>query len=434
MSNSLQPFYQWLFWLSIVFLLTACRGEKSHEELLEIDRQTLKEALEADKVLLYKLIKVSIRDFYTQKSELPSTSTLGKTIAYALDQINKGASEVDIAWTDWIIAYKEYRALKEYTIQLDEDEFPTLLENLVGFYAGLRPASTHEEIGQLVSGWNADLEHATLSLLVLPTPYLGKDIALYEASQTDIENIPNNAWKTSFLTQRGLVYSLEGLYYLSEHEITRSIDWLEAHPNTDFLFLQDLYPEQSLSRSATWTGMHAANYLFRGIDRMMMEREVDQDKAVEDFEVFLADCQQLGLNNELIWIVQTYVGLHRGDHAKAIAALQQLKDSPLFSRSEKASMEEAIAYLEQKDPDSVLNGVYDRVFMTQLVTKYIFYKLSEIDWERVLKENEIPQAEKIIAFSTFLQEQGKTINKLTSVDALQDKGKDWYNKAKNMVQ
>ncbi|MEM9339988.1 MAG: hypothetical protein AAGA66_14720 [Bacteroidota bacterium] len=418
--------------LCMGLLLTTCSGEKTDQELLDEDLSVLNEALKRDKVLVYKLLKVTVRDHYTQKSDIPSTNTLSKAVRYSLNQINEGSSDVDISWTDWLKAYREYQSLKSYAISVDEDQFPTLLENLIAIYTD-QPLQSGEE-GTMLPGWTSDKEHSVLSFLTLPTKSLGKEIALYEASKTRTETLADDSWKAGFLTQRGILYSLEGLYYLSERELTESIAWLEDHPNAAFPFIRVLYKDRLLLAKDTWLGVHAANHLYRGIDRMMMEREKDNERALDDFEVFLVDCNELGWNDELVWIIQTYVGLKKQDREQAIAGLQQLKTSTIFGHSEQKSIDEAIAYLNKKDPDGALTGVYDKVFMAKLVTKYVFYKLSEIDWEKVLKENNVPQADKIIAFNQFINEQGKTLNKLTSVDQLKEKGKAWYDKAKDIVQ
>ncbi|MEM6831598.1 MAG: hypothetical protein AAF551_13900 [Bacteroidota bacterium] len=418
--------------LCLGLLLTTCSGEKTDQELLDEDLSVLNEALKRDKVLVYKLLKVTVRDHYTQKSDIPSTNTLSKAVRYSLNQINEGSSDVDISWTDWIKAYREYQSLKSYATDVDEDRFPTLLENLIAIYTD-QPLQSGEE-GTMLPGWTSDKEHSVLSFLTLPTKSLGKEIALYEASKTRTEILADDSWKAGFLTQRGILYNLEGLYYLSERALTESIAWLEDHPNAAFPFIRVLYKDRLLPAKDTWLGVHAANHLYRGIDRMMMEREKDNERALDDFEVFLVDCNELGWNDELVWIIQTYVGLKKQDPEQAIAGLQQLKTSTIFGHSEQKSIDEAMAYLNKKDPDSALTGVYDKVFMAKLVTKYVFYKLSEIDWEKVLKENNVPQADKIIAFNQFINEQGKTLNKLTSVDQLKEKGKAWYDKAKDIVQ
>ncbi len=423
-----------LILLIVAALLMTCSAEKSHQELLEEDQKALDEALTRDKVLIYKLIKVIVRDSYTKKSEIPTTSTLFKAVNYSLDQIDKGESEVDISWTDWIKAYQEYSALKSYAINVDEDQFPTLLDNLVAIYTHGAYVPQNADDNPLFPGWTSDLEHSALSFLVLSTKDLGKEIALYEASKTNTETLADDSWKAGFLTQRGIIYSLEGLYYLSEREITKSIGWLEANPNATFPLIKVLYGDKTLPDKDTWLGLHGANHLYRGIDRMMMEREVDNDKAIDDFEVFLEDCIQLGWDDELVWIIQTYVGLKSEDNARAIAALQKLKTSTLFNNSEQKAIDEAIVYLSEKDPESALNGVYDKVFMAKLITKYILHKLSEVDWEKILKENNVPEAEKIMAFNDFIKKQGETLDKLTSVDQLKEKGKEWYDKAKEIVQ
>lgn len=423
-----------LIYIVLTLLLTTCSEEKTDQQLLDEDRQTLQEALKRDKVLMYKLIKLTVRDHFTQKSEIPATNTLLKAVNYSLDQINDGSSEVDISWTEWLQAYQEYNSLKSYVIQEDEDQYPTVLENLVAFYTHQAYVPKEDQANPLFPGYTTDIEHSILSFVALPTKQLGKEIALYEASQTNTENLTDGSWKAGFLTQRGIIYSLEGLYYLSEAEITQSISWLEAHPNAAFPFIRVIYNNQPLPDRDTWLGLHAANHLYRGIDRMLMERQVDNDRAIGDFEVFLSDCNQLGWNDELIWIVQTYVGLKQKDHASAIAALERLRTSSLFSSSEQEAIDEAIAYLRENDEDGALKDVYDQVFMAKLITKYILHKLSEVDWDRVLRDNNVPEAEKIIAFNEFIKKQGDTLDDLTSIDDLKEKGKEWYEKAKEVVQ
>lgn len=66
-----------------------------------------------------------------------------------------------------------------------------------------------------------------------------------------------------------------------------------------------------LNDEQTHVAFHSMNYLFRGFDRMRMERKMDKERSLEDFEVFLNDMNKLGIQNELVWGITAYLNLKK---------------------------------------------------------------------------------------------------------------------------
>lgn len=67
----------------------------------------------------------------------------------------------------------------------------------------------------------------------------------------------------------------------------------------------------------------------------MMERDIDQERAIEDLGIFLRDVKNIGVDNEIIWTIETYVYLENEESDKAIASLTKLSMSSSLSSDDK---------------------------------------------------------------------------------------------------
>ena len=121
-------------------------------------------------------------------------------------------------------------------------------------------------------------------------------------------------------------------------------------------------------------------------------------------------------------------------------SLNKLKTSNLLSSDDKAKLNESIEYLKNRKSGKVLNGVYDKYFLSKIAAKYIFSILSKVDWEKVMKEQNVPHTEEI--FKTIdnlktmigkFEKYSSTENLKQTGDELKNKGKDFWNKAKELA-
>ncbi|WP_123803305.1 hypothetical protein [Flavivirga aquatica] len=190
----------------------------------------------------------------------------------------------------------------------------------------------------------------------------------------------------------------------------------------------------NLNNQQTHLGFHSLNHLFRGFDRLMMERDIDEKRALEDFEIFLKDAKEIGLDNEIIWSIETYLYLKNEENEKAVASLSKLKTSKLLSSNEKEKIDESIEYLKNRKSGKVLNGIYDKYFLSKIATKYMFSILSQVDWKKVLKEQNVPHTEDMFKTIEVLKEFIENLNKYSSTDNLKKTGESLWNKAKELVE
>lgn len=413
--------------LAFLFLFTlfihGCSSPSTDEELLDLDKQKLTENLAYDKITFYKFAKIAIRSSAVQDTTKPEYQQFGKhfnTVLNSLSNVNTEAGK-SISPVEAVLLYKDYRAVKGFVKETDEDIFPTLVEGINRIYGNKDKAFPLLVADEKTEAQN--IEHAILSMLVLATRDMGQPFALYECSKTQPELLPDHETKTLLEFVRGFLFFSNNLFYLSEDGLTRNIKWLDKNENIPLPYTKAFFGWRNLSDRQTHTAFHGLNYLFRGFDRLRMERKVDEERGLDDFEKFLEDTKKLGLETELTLAVESYLYLKREDKEKAVAALTKLKQSPLLSNSEKEAIEKTIVYVNDREAGKALNGVYDKMFLSKIATKYMFAVLVKIDWEKVLKDNKVPHTDEIFATVSKVRQMSNAVSSYTS-EATIEKGKN----------
>ena len=420
-----------IYYLVFLVLILSCSDEpNSDSELLKKDRRELSEHLKSFKVSSYKFGKIMIRASVADDN----TNSELKTSKVDIDRVsNKLVKEEELSVMDYISIYRDYKKMEEFIDQTDEDEFPTLFEaiNIIN-NDSISSNKFLLEGDQKIYAQN--IEHSILSIFVLLTKDLGKEIALYECFKTKPNLLPDSEIKTLLQFVRGFLFFQKNFYYLSENEISRNISWLNENNNIDLPYTRAFFKWGNLNNQDTHIAFHAINHLFRGFDRLMMEREIDEKRALQDFEKFLNDCNKIGLDNEVVWSVETYLYLKKEKNDKAIASLKKLKTSNLLSSSDKATIDESITYLENRKPESVLNGVYDKYFLSKIATKYMLSILTKIDWEKVLKEQNIQGTEQIFNTLRNFEDLIKKFENYPSTKDIEEKTSNLWDKAKELTE
>ncbi|MGV3547442.1 MAG: hypothetical protein ACO1N4_10285, partial [Pedobacter sp.] len=409
--------------LLLVLFFGGCSSVPTDEELLALDKEKLAEQLDYDKITFYKFAKIAVRSSAVQDTTKPEYQKFSKHLNNVLNSLSKveANSGKSISPIDALLLYKDYRAVKGFVKETEEDVFPTLVEGFNHIYGDKTNRVT------LLAG-NAktevqNIEHAILSMVVLATRDMGQPFALYECSKTQPELLPDHETKTLLEFVRGFLFFSDNLFYLSEDGLTRNIEWLDKNENVPLPYTKAFFGWRNLSDSQTHTAFHGLNYLFRGFDRLRMERDIDEERGLDDFEKFLEDTKKLGLETELTLAVESYLYLKREDKEKATAALNKLKQSSLLSNSEKEAIAKTIVYANDREAGKALNGVYDKLFLSKIATKYMISVLSKIDWEKVLKENNVPHTDKIFATVRRVRQMSNAVSSYTS-EATVEKGKN----------
>ncbi len=427
--------------LLLILTFSCSSNDKTDEELLENDKKELVESLDSYKVSTYKFAKILIRasaekdtispEFQSFKSDMDRI--FNKMIKYDLE------NPESLSVLDYISIYRDYKKMEDFVMKTDEDIFPTLIDAFNLTY-GDSISKQREYLKGEEKVYFQNVEHSILSAIVILSKGLGKEVSLYECSKTNPELLPDSEIKTLLQFFRGFLFFEKGLYYLSEDEISRNIDWLNNNKEVDLPYTKAMFQWTSLNNQQTHIAFHSLNHLFRGFDRLMMEREIDEKRALEDFEMFLKDAKEIGLSNEIVWSIETYLYLKNEEKEKAIIALNKLKTSKLLSANDKEKINESIEYVKNRESGKVLNGLYDRFFLSKIATKYMFSILSQIDWEKIMKAQNVPHTEEIFKtiektkhFIEKLEKYSSAENLKDAGNQLKNKGKSIWNKAKDLI-
>ncbi|RYG10729.1 MAG: hypothetical protein EOO07_21695 [Chitinophagaceae bacterium] len=171
-----------------------------------------------------------------------------------------------------------------------------------------------------------------------------------------------------------------------------------------------------------------------------MKRDIDEKRALEDFELFVKDANELGLENELVWCVESYLYLKREEPEKAIEALTKLQNSKMLSKDEREAITETITYLKVRESGAKLNTIYDKTVMTKIATSYVFAVLKKIDWEKVLEKQGVPHTKTVFASLKKYEAIADKVSSYTKDDALEqgkkavkEQGGNLINKAKDFL-
>ena len=420
-----------IYYLIFLALFYSCSNKpNSDKELLKKDKKELSEHLKSFKVSSYKFGKIMIRASVADNN----TNSELKSFKTNIDRVsNKLVKEEELSVIDYVSIYRDYRKMEDYINKTDEDEFPTLFEaiNIINSDS-INNKKVLLEGDQKIYAQN--IEHSILSIVVLLTKDLGKEIALYECYKTKPKFLADSEIKTLLQFIRGFLFFEKKFYYLSESEISRNISWLNDNENIDLPYTRAFFKWGNLNNQDTHVAFHAINHLFRGFDRLMMERKIDDKRALKDFEIFLDDCNKIGLDNEVVWSIETYLYLKKDKNKEAVASLKKLKTSNLLSSNDKKTIDESIAYLGNRNPESVINSVYDKYFLSKIATKYMLSILSKIDWEKVLKEQNIQGTEQVFNILKNFEDLIEKIEDYPNTKNLQEKTSDFWDKAKELTE
>ena len=414
-------------------MVSCSKESKTDGELLAKDKKHLVESLQSYKVSTYKFGKIMIRasvatdtissEFQKFKSDLNKTSKLVMHIGEKSDK--------ELSVLDYISIYRDYKKMEDYIAETDEDIFPTIAEAFGVMYKDANLANPPFSKGT-EKEYSQNIEHSILSSIVLLSKGFGKEISLYECSKTKPDLFPDKELKTLLMYYRGFLYFEKGFYYLSEDEYSRNITWLNEHPNVELPDIKSLFKMVDLDNKQTHIAFRSMNHLFRGFDRLTMDRDIDKSRALEDFEQFLKGSKEVGIDNEMIWAVETYMYLQNNEKEKAITSLTKLKSSKLVSSKDKKSIGESIIYLKGREPGDMLNGAYDKFFLAKIASKYMLSVLSEMDWKKILKENDVPHTEEMFKGIEKFQFFIKNMDTYTSKDKLKEVGEELESKGRNL--
>lgn len=423
--------------VTVTLLLSSCSKEELGSALLEKDQIQLTEKLGSIKVLTYKLGKIMFRasaDTSSKKNDLPLSKEDVDAFSTTMTELDNETPSA----LDYLKLYRQYKELRSFAKETDEDDYPTLSVA----YATLYPDSTKEiptysAVDKLAQ---ESVEHLLLSFFALGTPSMGTPIALYESNEVMADNIQDSEIRVLANMFKGFIFQQSDLLYLGEETLTKNISYIDDNPTMAFPLISHFVSLKSDEDSVQHTLVRGMNYLFRGITRRMMDRDVDKKRAIEDFEVFLADANKIGFDNELTWSIEAYVYADQGENEKAIESLQKLKISSSISASEKETIDKLITHLKTRKADGLLTGINDKMFVSKTVASYSTNQLSAIDWNALLKANNVSMADKMLAsykhFTGYIEGIQSNFSKEgidESIENSKDKVDNIWNQAEKLL-
>lgn len=406
--------------LSLLLMNCSDINDELDKALLENDRKELALKVDSYSVLTYKFIKVCVRASAEKDNTSPEFLKFQTNFIRVSKIIHSLEGDVnDLTVADYLAIYSDFVKMTDYINNTNEDEFPTLTDAANAMSGDvLRTDIPYLEGEEKIIRQN--YEHAFLSAAMMASSSLGKDILLYECMQTKPELLADSESKSIFLFIRGFLFFEAELYYLSENEISQNINWLDNNRDVELPILEYVFDWGHLDQTETHLAYHSLNHLFRGFNRIMMKRDIDEQRALEDFQKFVDDSKELGLDNELIWSIEAFLFIKAEDSENAIISLKKLKQSTILSEDDKEIIEEAIEYLKDRESDKALNGIYDKFFLGKIAVKYMYNVISKTDWENLLKENDIPYTDEIFNNINSFTEFTSNLNQYTSGEAIEE--------------
>lgn len=402
-------------WATGCVVLAACLGLMTcsyfkKEDPLTREQRKAHALLQGTATQFYKGSKVTLRSFIYMADSvghsdklLPAphmrffiTNMLG--MAAGNESSFPSAGAVASAMTE---AYDLKARLKE----IDEDTYPTILENILFLY----------DSGSRFVPWTAytsEDEHLLLLALWLGSRKAPTEFQVYEAYAVHPEQAVSVTAAMAGFLGRALVFYDREWYYMSEQACDQYLQRLEHADKREFDFA--VFPEAvSHTPEANYHQLHGAGLLMRSLNRREMEREEDM---LQDMEGFLDDMEKGGVNNETVWLIGSYVSLHRENPEKAIEYLTLLKQSPIFSTEEKAVIQQIIDYVAQRDQDKALLAIQDRWFMARILYYYIKHTIQNNPKVAALREHK--HARKMIEFTTHLDSVSQIYAPAAGLDSL----------------
>ncbi|MCX4246063.1 hypothetical protein [Paraliomyxa miuraensis] len=375
----------------VALLLTGC-GIFTCESPIERERRELREAGETSEAVLYRGLKVTLRSapleagIATDPSATKIRQLTARIFARLLAKGSEGRPDTEPTAADYVALAKEFYDLRAELRVANEDDYPTLLQQIVTA-SGNDPA-TVEALRWYDSSW----EHLVLALLWTSSSSVApQGFVIYEIGQLDPAGIQDHGVRMGArLIRAGAFYRYRWVH-LTEEETTAYLADLEDHSTEVIAFTRTFGgPEVSANDDVVHAQWHAPGVLLRGVARMEIE---DQDEAsLDDLDAFLTDAQTLGLDDEGVWLIGAYVGIRREDGERALTNLRKLEGSPLLDDDARTLVRDTIAALEDRDPDSALNRVTDKILMAKIVGSYLLRVLAKVRWREELQATESGRA------------------------------------------
>ena len=420
--------------LTIIVLMSLGGCSFFAEEGIEKDRAEQKEILDGLFVTYWKGAKISIRsmpvdentksiDFEAIKKQQAKRLNLGKHLSNIYDwedilKDSKAAEREVFTAKEFIEFAQEIYVMAEGIESSDEDDYPTFTEIVSHSNRVLK--------GQPIpfpKYWNNSMDHWMFALIMETRLSIGS-WKTYELEKVKPQELVTSDYRVMAALHKGLHSLQNQWYYLADESFSQAISEASKsgavlQPQTQELLritnINGFSPEEQFGLVT-----RASAHLLRGFSRYQADGTDLNEQALGDIEAALADFHKLGIENDLVWIAESYLHISNEDKAKAIASLTKLEGSKYLPARERALIADIKAQVGDRDPDSVLNALTDKVIIYRLSVGYSMSYLTEIEWMQLLEKTE--QGRKILQRFTELEQTYEKAKSHLDLDALKDKG------------
>lgn len=427
--------------LCSLFLINGC-SFFDNEDGIEKDRKEQLDEINGFLATYWKGAKIAFRslpidentktiDFKKIKEEQAKKLNLGKQLSEIYDNEaflkdeNKAEVETKSSRSakEYLELAKEIYKLSDTIKSLDEDDYPTFVEVL-----GHSERVIHGRGMDIPENWNSSMDH-WLFAVVMETRFSLGSWKTYELYKVDPDQMPTTDLKVIASLHKGLSRLRGKWYFLADEIFTKAID----ETNKNGITLNDAtknlladFDVESLSEEEKFRLLSRSSaHLLRGFSRHQANSSDLNDKALEDIEAAVKDFNKLGIENELVWLAESYVYVKNDEKEKAIASLTKLEKSKYLSSKEKTLIADAKKQIEKRDPESALNFITDKIIMCKIGYSYAESYAMEIEWAQLLEQTD--SGRKILARFKELETIADKAKEYMSVDNWKDKAKGLLN-------
>jgi len=422
----------------ITLIFTTGCGFLNAEKGIEKDTNEQKQIINGLFVTYWKGAKISIRsmpidkdtktiDFNKIKQEQVKKLKLGKHLSHIYDWEkilkNENTEEGDLFTAKEFIEFAhEVYTMSDAIQYLDEDTYPTFAEIIHHSSRVLQDNPV-----QLPRDWNNSMDHWMFAL-VMESRFGFGSWKTYELEKVRPQDLVTSDYRIVAGLHKGIDHLRNKWYHLADESFSQAI----AEANNPNVTLQDhtknllliakinaLSPEEQFKLI-----FRAISYLFRGFSRHQADSNELNKKALVDIEAAIFDFQHLGIENELVWIAESYVYIHGGENKKAIVSLTKIESSNYLTAKERKLIAQAIQKIENRNPDSALNILTDKIILYKLGFSYTLSYASEIQWMQLLEKTE--QGKKILKRFSELEQTLEKAKAYLDTDKLKEKGQTLF--------
>ncbi len=313
---------------------------------------------------------------------------------------------------------KELYQMKDTTEGMDEDDYPTFLEIIAH---GKR--ITTGKVLQYPKPWTNSLDHWMFAL-TMEARTIFSSWKTYELSKVDIAELETTDYKSMASLHIGIDNLRNEWFYLAEQSFTNSIVELNKagfslDPSTKSI-LNDHLIDGFTAEQQIKLLLRATSYLMRGWARQNSEEDELMVNAAADVELALEDFNLLGIDNELVWLAESYLYIKKGDIGRAVISLDKISASELITDNEKELIVETKTHLQNREPDKALNFLTDKVFMYKLGISYAYSYAEEIEWVELLQKSD--EGKEILDNFKSLESAIEKIKDYLSLEEIKKKG------------